>query len=117
GSVERRRLLSQAKDWIEAHLHRSFLIAELAGALHVSPRNLQYCFSAELGHSPLVEIRRVRFHRLRKELQSISHEQEPLDIVFRRCGLSDNPITWRHYRNWCGETPVQTRTRAKMQAS
>ncbi len=64
GSVERKLLISRARDWIEAHLHQHFQIAELAAELHISPRTLQYCFVDELGHSPLAEVRRFRFRLL-----------------------------------------------------
>lgn len=115
GSVERGRLISQASDWIDAHLHQSFQIAELAAALHVSSRTLQYCFIEELGHSPLAEVRRVRFRMLRHKLLA-SPAHETIEEMFRRCGLIDTPVTRRHYRNWCGETPTQTRSRASKPA-
>ncbi|MFN5465270.1 MAG: helix-turn-helix domain-containing protein [Cyanobacteriota bacterium] len=111
-SVERRRLISQAREWIDAHLDHPFQVADLAAALHVSSRNLQYCFCEELGHSPLVEVRRVRFRKLRQELLSIAKESEPIEVIFRRCGLIDTTVTRRHYRQWCGETPKQTWARA-----
>lgn len=113
GSVERRLLISRARDWIEAHLHQHFQIAELAAELHISPRTLQYCFVDELGHSPLAEVRRFRFRLLRRKLTSTPSNQ-PIEGMFRSCGLIDTPPTSRHYRNWCGETPRQTRDRAKM---
>jgi AraC-like DNA-binding protein len=112
GSVERRQLISQARDWIHAHLDHPFQIADLAMVLHVSLRTLQYAFSEELGHSPLVEVRRIRFRRLRQELLKVHTPQEAIEHVFCRCGLLDTPVTTRHYRDWCGETPRQTRSRA-----
>jgi AraC-like DNA-binding protein len=111
-SVDRRLLISQARDWIVAHLDQSFQIAELAAALYVSPRTLQYCFVEELGHSPLAEVRRVRFHVLRHKLLTIP-APESIEVILRSCGLNDTPVTRRHYRNWCGETPRQTRARAE----
>lgn len=112
GSVERGLLISKARCWIDAHLHQSFHIAELAAALHVSSRTLQYSFVEELGHSPLAEVRRVRFRMLRNKLLS-APAHESIEVIFRCCGLIDTPVTRRHYRNWCGETPTQTRVRAQ----
>lgn len=112
GGVERRRLLSLARDWIDAHLDHPLRIEDLAAALHVSSRTLQYCFCEELGHSPLVEVRRIRFHRLRQRLLTLPVGQESIEAAFLRCGLAYTSATRRHYREWCGETPSQSRARS-----
>jgi|GEM_PF-2941682 len=52
GAVERRHQIRRARDWIEAHLHRPLRVTELADALHLSTRSLQFTFRQELGRSP-----------------------------------------------------------------
>lgn len=116
-SSEHRRLLSLARDWIDSHLDQPFRMADLAAALHVSSRSLQYCFCEELGHSPLVETRRIRFRKLRQQLLLTPAGQERIELIFQRCGLPYSPVIRRHYLNWCGETPKQTQARATTFAS
>jgi AraC-like DNA-binding protein len=115
-SVDRHRLISQARDWIDAHLNHPFRIAELAAALHVSCRSLQYCFSEELGHSPLLEVRRIRFYRLRQKLMTTIEREKPTEALFQQCGLTYTSLTSRQYREWCGETPRQTRARSSVRS-
>lgn len=59
GAVERRRQIRRAHEWIEAHLHQPLRVTELAEALHLSTRSLQFCFRQELGHSPLEDRKSV----------------------------------------------------------
>ena len=109
GAVERRRQLRRARDWIEAHLHEPLRVTELADALHLSTRSLQFCFRQEIGHSPLEEIRRLRFRRLRQLLTTAPPLEGGLEALFQQCGLTGSAFTRRQYRQWCGETPAQSR--------
>lgn len=110
--VERRRLIARARDWMGDHLQHPFTVADLAEALHVSTRTLQACFRDELGHSPSLEARRLRFLRLRQQLRSCPAVPLQLEALFRDCGLPFTPQTRRLYRDWCGETPLQSLARA-----
>jgi len=109
GAVERRHQIRRARDWIEAHLHRPLRVTELADALHLSTRSLQFTFRQELGHSPLEEIRRLRLRRLRQLLRTAPLGAGGMGALYRQCGLSDSAFTRRQYRLWCGETPAQSR--------
>jgi len=111
-AVDRRRLIACARDWIEAHLDQPFRVTDLAGALYVSTRSLQMSFCEQLGHSPLEEARRLRFRRLRQQLLTTPAAQASIESLFRRCGLTGSAHTRRHYLEWCGETPLQSRARA-----
>jgi len=112
GGVERRRQIRRAQEWIEAHLHEPLRVNDLAEALHLSTRSLQYCFRQEVGHSPLEEIRRLRFRRLRRLLQTAPALEEGMEALYRQCGLSATASSRRQYRQWCGETPEQSRSLA-----
>lgn len=112
GSVERRRLIARARQWMEAHLDQPFRLADLAAGLHFSGRSLQLCFREELGHPPLVEARRLRLRRLRRLLRSTPPAEAGLETLCRACGLSDSAQTRRHYLQWCGETMVQSQAQA-----
>jgi AraC-like DNA-binding protein len=110
--VDRRRLIAAAQDWFDAHLCQPVRVADIAVALHVSARHLQYCFCEELGHSPLAELRRIRFRKLRQLLLNSSEEYECVEALFASVGLAYTPVTRNQYQEWSGETPLQTRARA-----
>jgi AraC-like DNA-binding protein len=110
--VDRRALIALAREWIEAHLAQPFRLAHLAAALHVAPRTLQLAFREELGRPPMEEVRRLRFVALRRLLLHRPGAKQGLEDMFYRCGLALSPQSKRWYRDWCGETPEQTRARA-----
>jgi len=112
GGVERRRQIHRAQEWIEAHLHEPLRVSDLAEALHLSTRSLQYCFRQEVGHSPLEAIRLLRLRRLRRLLRTAAAEQQGIEALYRQCGLNASAATRRQYRQWCGETPDQSRSLA-----
>lgn len=112
GGVERRRQFRRAQEWIEAHLHEPLRVTDLADALHLSTRSLLFCFRQEVGHSPLEGIRRQRFRRLHQLLRTPPPKPEGIEELLRQCGLSDSASTRRQYRQWCGETPAQSRALA-----
>ncbi|MFN5116557.1 MAG: helix-turn-helix domain-containing protein [Cyanobacteriota bacterium] len=109
GPIERRRLLGRAREWMEAHLAQPFRISDLASALHVSTRSLQYCFREELGRAPLEEARRLRFRRLRQELRTTPVDAATSEALFEACGLTFSSSTHRQYLEWCGETVDHSR--------
>lgn len=111
-ALDRRRLIQQARDWIEAHRAEPFRVTDLAAALYVAPRTLQIAFREELGHPPLVEARRLRFRALRQALLNPRAPRRCLEALFESLGLPDSYLTRRQYRQWCGETPDETRARA-----
>ena len=110
--VDRRALIALAREWIEAHLAEPFRLAHLAAALHVAPRTLQLAFREELGRPPMEEVRRLRFVALRRLLLHRPGAKQELEEMFYRCGLGLSPLSRLCYRDWCGETPEQTRARA-----
>ncbi len=110
--VDRRRLIARSREWIEAHLATPFRLTDLATALHVSARTLQLAYREELGRPPMEEARRLRFVALRRQLLLSSTAHHSLHVMFHRCGLACSALIRRRYREWCGETPEQTRARA-----
>lgn len=109
GPVERRHLLRRARDWMEAHLAQPFRISDVASALHVSTRSLQYCFREELGRAPLEEARRLRFRRLRQQLRTTPVDAATTEALFQACGLTFSSSCHRQYHRWCGETVALSR--------
>ncbi|MFM8260200.1 MAG: helix-turn-helix domain-containing protein [Vulcanococcus sp.] len=111
-AVRRRQSVAQARDWIEAHLHEPFSIGELADALELSIRQLQYNLQAELGRTPMAEVRRLRLHQLRRLLQCPEHRQRSIARLMEASGLLASGATAAAYRDWFGEKPSATRRQA-----
>jgi hypothetical protein len=58
------------------------------------------------------EARRLRFRALRQALLNPRAPRRCLEALFESLGLPDSYLTRRQYRQWCGETPDETRARA-----
>ena len=62
--------LRRAIAFIHDNAHRDIGLADIAGAIGVSPRSVQYTFRRHLGTTPLEYLRRVRLHRAHRDLQA-----------------------------------------------
>jgi AraC-like DNA-binding protein len=105
----RRDAVQQARQWMATRLQDRFELAELSGAVGVSPRQLQYSFLQELGRSPMAEAKRLRMQRLRSLLLDRSQNDHPISELMAASGLIASGVTSADYRHWCGESPRQTR--------
>jgi transcriptional regulator GlxA family with amidase domain len=104
-TARRRRLLVQlAREWMATRLQDRFTVTEVARAVEVSPRQLQYSFLEDLGRSPMAEAKRLRLRRLRALL--LDPDQNPHSTA---SGLVASGVTSADYRHWSGESPRQTR--------
>lgn len=110
-AVRRRRTVVAAVDWMEIHHREPFSVLELAAAVQVSVRTLQYSFRTELGCTPLAELKRLRLARLRQLLLDPDRRQQRLAELMLEAGLVASGATASEYRRWCGELPRQTRQR------
>lgn len=107
----RRAMVGSAQQWMAARLAERFSLEDLSQAMGVSPRQLQYSFREERGRSPMAEAKRLRLQRLRSLLLDPSHDQRRVTDLMVAAGLIASGVTSADYRNWCGESPSQTRLR------
>ena len=107
----RRDTVAQACHWMGAHLEERFGVVELSQALGVSPRTLQYAFQEELGHTPMAEAKRLRLRQLRELLLQPDLHQQSIAVLMEASGLLACGAIAADYRQWCGESPRQTRQR------
>lgn len=111
-SVRRRRHTVQAaQEWMDSQLSQRFSSEALAQAVAVSPRQLQYDFQAELGRTPMAELKRRRLHRLRRLLLDPARREQSIAALMGEAGLLASGVTGAEYRRWCGELPRETRQR------
>jgi transcriptional regulator GlxA family with amidase domain len=95
--------------WMRDRLAERFSVVELSAALNVSVRTMQTSFQAELGCSPLAELKRMRLHQLRQLMLNSGLHQCSVAELTKQAGLLACGVTAAEYRRWCGEPPHRTR--------
>jgi len=105
----RRETVESARQWLATRLPERFSLQDLSRALAVSPRQLQYHFQQELGHSPMAEAKRLRLHRLRGLLLDRQRDNCSVAELMVASGLIASGVTSADYRRHFGESPRQTR--------
>jgi len=108
----RRTTVNEARMWMAERLQERFSVVELSRAVAVSPRQLQYHFLQELGHSPMAEAKRKRLHRLRGLLLDRERNSCRVTELMAASGLIASGVTSADYRLHFGESPRQTRRHA-----
>jgi len=108
-ATRRRLLVGEACAWMGDRLGVRFSVVELSAALNVSVRTMQTSFQAELGCSPLAELKRIRLHQLRQLLLNSELHQCSVAELMKQAGLLACGVTAADYRRWCGEPPQRTR--------
>lgn len=108
-AVRRRTYVAEARDWMGQHLQEPCAIMEVAKAVDVSPRTLQYAFLQELGRTPMAELKRLRLRQLRQLLQDSDLRSLSIAELMARSGLLASGSTAADYRRYCGESPRETR--------
>lgn len=83
--------IQAALDYARKHLSRSLSVEELAGVVHLSPRQFTRVFTAETGQSPAKAVESLRLEAARLMIEQSRHS---LDVVARETGFRDR----RHMR-------------------
>ena len=109
GGQTARRQLNSVYEYIEANLHRSVTVAELAAVADVSPTHFSRLFRQATGASPY---RYVRRRRLERAERLILGTQLPFRDIARLVGCSDQSHLNRMMRAEIGLTPGQLRRAA-----
>jgi transcriptional regulator GlxA family with amidase domain len=68
-SAAQPQTLRRAIAFIHDNAHRDIALTDIAAAIGVTPRSVQYTFRRHLGTTPLEYLRRVRLHRAHRDLQ------------------------------------------------
>jgi transcriptional regulator GlxA family with amidase domain len=68
-SAAQPQTLRRAIAFIHDNAHRDIGVSEIAAAIGVTPRSVQYTFRRHLGTTPLEYLRRVRLDRAHRDLQ------------------------------------------------
>ncbi|WP_340538847.1 AraC family transcriptional regulator [Nocardioides sp. GXZ039] len=105
------RTVRAALALIEGDPARAWRIADLAAACGVSARTLQAAFHAELGTTPLAELRRIRMDAVRRDLLEADPLSTTVTTVASRWGFYHLGRFAQAYRDRFQELPSHTLAR------
>jgi transcriptional regulator GlxA family with amidase domain len=102
-------VLRQAVEYLESHAELDIGLADLASAVHMSPRALQYAFRRHLHSTPTEYLRQVRLRRARRDLLAADITRgDTVTSVALRWGFSSTSRFAHRYHTTYGELPSHT---------
>lgn len=96
----------RAIDFIDENAHRDITVDDVAGAVHMSTRGLQYAFRRALDTTPAEQLRRARLDGAHREL--LHGRAATVGQVARRWGFAHPSRFATAYRNAYGVAPAET---------
>ena len=107
-SQHARRMLSRARDYLQAHTDRCVTVHELCVQLGSSPRALQDCFRNYVGMSPKTYLKALKLNEARRELRRVDSAYGSVSDVAVRYGFWHLSRFAADYRWLFGELPSDT---------
>jgi AraC-like DNA-binding protein len=101
-------LLRRAIAYIDEHAAEDIGVAEVASAVYVTPRALQYMFRRHLDSTPMTHLRQVRLEHVRGELMSCDRWNTTVAAVAARWGFAHTGRFAVLYRQTYGQSPHVT---------
>lgn len=101
-------LLRRAIEYVDSNAANDIALADIADAVHVTPRAVQYMFRRHLDTTPLNYLRQVRLHHARQELLGADRRHETVTVVAARWGFMHTGRFAVLYRQTFGESPHET---------
>jgi AraC-like DNA-binding protein len=101
-------LLRRAMDFIDANLDKDIGLADVADAVHVTPRAVQYMFRRHLDTTPLQWLREMRLRRAHLDLSSADRTHTTVTEIAARWGFAHTGRFAVLYRQTYGHSPHQT---------
>lgn len=101
-------LLRRATAFIEENAHREITVSDIAAAVGVTPRSVQYSFRRHLGVTPLEYLRRIRLERAHRELQAADPSTDTVMAIAGRWGFSHAGRFSVVYKQTFGAPPSET---------
>ncbi len=103
--------VNKAIAFIESHLQDEMDLADIAGAVNISPRLLQKAFAQQYDCSPMRFVTRSRLQRIRQELERASGDTRIVDVMMNY-GITQGGKFAKEYQQLFGEKPSDTLKRA-----
>ncbi|UXA08400.1 helix-turn-helix transcriptional regulator [Mycobacterium sp. SMC-2] len=100
--------LKDAMSFIHRHAAGDISINDVAAAVHLTPRAVQYLFRRQLGSTPTEYIRRVRLNRAHHELLTGAPSNTTVTEIAQRWGFAHTGRFAVVYRQTYGQSPHTT---------
>ncbi|MBB3749803.1 AraC-like DNA-binding protein [Mycolicibacterium sp. BK634] len=101
-------LLRQAIDYIHDNCARDIAMADVATAIDVTPRAVQYMFRRHLDTTPIAYLRHVRLERAHRDLLAADPSRDTVAAIATRWGFAHTGRFSQAYRAEFGEAPSVT---------
>lgn len=101
-------LLKRAVDFMERNVENDIALGDIAEAIHVTPRAVQYMFRKHLGTTPLQYLRRARLHRAHQDLIRGDRMHDTVTGIAARWGFLHSGRFAVLYRETYGQSPHTT---------
>ena len=101
-------LLRRAMEYMDANATNDIGLADVAEAIHVTPRAVQYMFRKHLETTPLQYLRRLRLHYAHQELVAGDRMHDTVTDIAARWGFAHTGRFSVLYRQAYGQSPHAT---------
>jgi AraC-like DNA-binding protein len=101
-------MLRRAMEYMDANAANDIGLVDIAEAIHVTPRAVQYMFRRHLETTPLQYLRRLRLHYAHQELLTTDHLHNNVTDVAARWGFAHTGRFAVLYRQAYGQSPHST---------
>lgn len=101
-------LLRRAMEYMDANATNDIVLADIAEAVHVTPRAVQYMFRHHLDTTPLQYLRRLRLHYAHQQLLAANRETDTVTAIAARWGFAHTGRFAVLYRQTYGQSPHTT---------
>ena len=98
-------LLRRAIDFMDRNVENDIALGDIAEAIHVTPRAVQYMFRKHLDTTPLQYLRRMRLHRAHQDLIRGDPMSDTVTAIAARWGFLHSGRFAVLYRETYGESP------------
>ena len=107
-STTQPQMLRRAIGFIHDNAHRDITLSDIATAVNVTPRSVQYTFRRHLGTTPLEYLRRVRLNRAHRDLQAADPSVDTVMAIAGRWRFSHAGRFSIVYKEAFGTPPSRT---------
>jgi transcriptional regulator GlxA family with amidase domain len=94
--------------FVDAHAHTDIALTDIAAAVYVTPRTLQYTFRRYLDMSPMEYLRRVRLDHAHEHLRKADPATTTVGMIAAQWGFAHTGRFSGLYRRTYGRTPSAT---------
>lgn len=108
GDVALPETLKEAVSFIHRHTTEDIGINDVAAAVHLTPRAVQYLFRRQLDTTPTEYMRRVRLRRAHQELVAATTDSSTVTEIAQRWGFAHTGRFAVLYRQTYGQSPHTT---------